>query len=200
MHKQQDLIDFRERGNLATLTDLAGLNEKSKVWEIGVWRGNWIKEIVSKYNPYIMGFEPMPQFFFEALKKFSNNHKIDLMPYGLSDRNGFCDVCLASDSTGVFAQSGEKVKIQLRNINEVIAENRIENVDLMSCNCEGGEYFLLPALCESGNISKFNFIQIQYHYYEPENITQMYEIRNMMSKTHRLRVAYDFIWEIWERI
>lgn len=198
MHKQQDLIDFRERGGLPTLTKMAMLTPESTVWEVGVWKGDWIAEIAVKYNPYVLAFEPVDNFFKQVIKRFSDNPKINIMPFGLSDRNKTQDMRLLTDSTGVFAPIGEKVEVQLREINEVIAENRITSVDLLSCNCEGGEYLILPALCQSGNIAKFKKIMIQYHYYEPENIKQRNDIWFEMSKTHRVITYYPFIWEMWE--
>ena len=78
-------------------------------------------------------------------------------------------------------------------------QNKIERIDLMKMNIEGGEYDLLDHLIETGFIRNIENIQVQFHDFVPEAKQRMMKIQKELSKTHRLTYQYIFVWENWRR-
>jgi len=59
--------------------------------------------------------------------------------------------------------AGGTVQVQLRSVVEVWHQLEIESLALLSVNCEGCEYDILPALAESGLIARVQVITLQSH-------------------------------------
>ena len=76
----------------------------------------------------------------------------------------------------------------------------INTVKLMKLNIEGGEYDILEYLIKTGNITRFENLQIQFHDIPEINGEQrMIKIQNELQKTHELEWAYrPFIHESWK--
>lgn len=53
--------------------------------------------------------------------------------------------------------------MQLRLVVECIRDLNIDQIDLMKINIEGGEFDVVPAIIESGDISKVHHLQVQVH-------------------------------------
>ena len=92
-------------------------------------------------------------------------------------------------------KEGEKIKI--KKISDIIEEQRVNNIDLMKINIEGGEYDLLPFLINENLISKINNIQVQFHNFIPNAVKKREEITNLLKNTHKNDWSYYFVWENW---
>jgi FkbM family methyltransferase len=174
------------------------LNEKSKVWEVGYWHGRWVREIVQRYNPFIFAFEPIEEWYLDGKKEFVNNSKVTMFPFGLGSSTRLQKVGVKEDATGIFCP-GKHRNIQIKSVVDFITENHIEGIDLLQCNCEGGEYEILPAMIESGLVNKFEHIAIQFHQYGEESVSRRQAIQDGLSKTHTSVFCFDWLWEFWAR-
>jgi len=92
-------------------------------------------------------------------------------------------------------KEGEKIKI--KKISDIIEEQKVNKIDLMKINIEGGEYDLLFFLINENLISKINNIQIQFHNFIPNAIKKREEITNLLKNTHKNDWSYYFVWENW---
>ena len=52
------------------------LNEKSVVFDIGGYKGNWSRKIYGKYKCEIHIFEPVASFYNYIKKRFSKNNNV----------------------------------------------------------------------------------------------------------------------------
>ena len=69
---------------------------------------------------------------------------------------------------------------------------------MIKINIEGGEYEVLEALLESGMISIFKNLQIQFHDFIIDNASERMEnIQVQLAKTHKITYQYKFVWENW---
>jgi FkbM family methyltransferase len=172
------------------------LNEQSIVFDVGGFRGEWANQIFQKYSCNIYIFEPVKSFYKTINNRF-NNEKIRVYNFGLSNKNEECEISLSEDSSSVFKTCEKSEKIELINIEKFIKENKIESVDLIKINIEGGEYDLLESMIDSGLLSVFKNIQIQFHEFVPNSKKRRNNIREHLKNTHDLTYDFEFIWESW---
>ena len=108
------------------------------------------------------------------------------------------EINLDEDGSSVHKAGSKSQTIQLRSVVDFINLNKIEQIELLKINIEGGEYEVLPALIESGLIDRIKNLQIQFHDFIPNAVQKRDAIRNDLSKTHKLTYDYYFVWENWE--
>lgn len=175
------------------------LNEKSVVFDVGGYKGEFATDIFCKYNASIYVFEPIESFFQIIQKKFSNNHKVKAYNCGLAGKDGQMQISMSDNASSVFLQSANSETIQLKSIVNFINENNIQSVDLIKINIEGGEYELLEALIENNLIPVFKNIQVQFHDFLLEDGKErMNKIQESLAKTHQITYQFEFVWENWQ--
>jgi len=190
---------FKKDGDITYLMDYP-LNEKSMVFDVGGYKGQWTSDIFSRFlsNTYL--FEPVKEFAEFSRRRFKKNKKIKVIELGLSDKTTRIDIALNGDESSVFSDSSkEKESIKLKDIKDFLDENKIKRVDLISINIEGGEYNLLKRMIESGDIDKFQNIQIQFHRIGGNYIREREWIQGELSRTHKQKYCFPFVWEAWTR-
>lgn len=180
-----------DEGGKERLVTFDFLTADSKVWEIGGYHGWWVTEIAKKYDSWAKVFEPI--WFEELNTLFYENPKIEIFDFGLSDCNGNQVIGISADGSGRFSK-GKAKSIKVRSIAEMVCEK----IDLVQCNCEGGEYEILPELIETGLIKKFRMIVVQFHYLHKNHPKMRGDIQEGLSKTHRQIICYDWKFEYWE--
>ena len=81
---------------------------------------------------------------------------------------------------------------------DFLQAHEIRAVDLAKINIEGAEYDLLDDLLDSGCITVFRNLQVQFHDFVVENAAaRMHAIQQRLAATHELTWQYPFVWENW---
>lgn len=180
------------------------LNEKSIVFDLGGYEGNFSSNLFSRSPCKIHIFEPVPNFAKNIKERFKNNKNIICNAYGLCSNNKEKIINLLGDDTSSYKDQkineSNSVNIKLKDIVEYIKENSIENIDLMKINIEGGEYEILNHLINSQKIKYFKQLLIQFHDIEIDSIKKRNDIRESLKKTHACKFCYEFVWELWVKI
>ena len=175
------------------------LNEKSVIFDIGGYLGNFSDKISKKYDSKIYLFEPSLDFYAKCINRFKNNKKIVCFDFGLGNIDGefsLSDNNEASSTVRILEKTKTK-KIMIKKITDVIEKLNLDKIDLMKINIEGGEYDLLFFLIEKNFISRINNIQVQFHNFVPDAKNKREEIINLLKKTHKNDWSYYFMWENW---
>ncbi|MDF1778544.1 MAG: FkbM family methyltransferase [Rhizobiaceae bacterium] len=191
---------FQDRGDQRLRLSYP-LDADSVVFDVGGFMGNFAEDIHNKTSCQVYLFEPSKKFHQKCVERFSKNIKISCFNYGLSSKNADAYLSDDLDGSSVFvgspgaAERDEKVKI--RDFNEVFRELRIERIDLLKINIEGGEYHVLPHLVASNLIHLVDNIQIQFHHFVSGAEKKREDIRLALSQTHKNDWCYRFVWESW---
>jgi FkbM family methyltransferase len=174
------------------------LSKSSIVFDLGGYKGNFAQEIYNRYLCKIFIFEPVKSFYKIIDDKFKDIPKVTTYPYGLANEDKELFISDSEDASSVFIDSEGSEKIKLKSILNFINNNNITHVDLIKINIEGGEYEVLEALLESGMISIFKNLQIQFHDFIIDNASERMEnIQVQLAKTHKITYQYKFVWENW---
>ena len=198
LQRQRVLPWFAANGD-ETLRLNYDLNDKSIVFDIGGYKGEFARDIFCKYNATIYIFEPIKAFFQIIQSKFVNNQKVKIHNFGLAGKDDQMQISMSDNASSVFLKTENTETIHLKSIVNFIRENNIQTVDLIKINIEGGEYELLESLIENNLISVFKNIQVQFHDFLLENGKErMNKIQENLSKTHQITYQYEFVWENWE--
>lgn len=175
------------------------LNTNSLVFDIGGYKGQWASDIYSMYNSRIIIIEPQLDFYNKISSRFANNPRIEVYPIALGNSNREELISFDADASTTFNKSkSKKEKMHFVDVLSFFNTNKIQNVDLMKINIEGGEYELLSRIIETGLVNNIKNIQIQFHDFVPNAKTEMENIQNQLKLTHKLTFQYSFVWENWE--
>jgi len=171
------------------------LNKDSIVFDVGGYKGKFIDDIYSKFKCNVYSFEPIPEFYEIIKERFKDNPKVKVYNFGLSNKTNEVSVNLKGDETSFYGK-GNKVLVNFVDINEFLNKEKINKIDLMEINIEGGEYDLLDHIIKTGIVNKINNLQVQFH----KNVKDYKKrrIQNKLKKTHNLIYEFPFIWENWK--
>lgn len=194
---QQDGLDFRIRFDYP-------LTPESVVFDVGAHDGRWTHDLINwhGFTPLMFLFEPVPNWYEQAATRFAGNNKICVYNVGLGSEYKHCQFLVdATDSyrTGAYSTTGHAVDVELRDILSVIEDLRVETIDLLAANIEGGEFELLERMIESGSISRVKNLLVQAHAVVPEAEARWAKICEGLATTHDVVYSYPFTWESWRR-
>lgn len=173
------------------------LTEDSVVFDVGGYQGDWAHEIAEKYNPYIYIFEPVLQFCSAIRKRFSDNSKVRTFSFGLLDKMKAETMSVDGDCSSLYAGNGNKAMATFMPLTNFLTALCRKHVDLIKINIEGAEYPLLRHMINTGIITMFENILIQFHVFYPDAEQIRREIRESLEKTHFPTFDYPFVWESW---
>jgi len=175
------------------------LNNESVVFDLGGYKGTWSQKIKDKFDCNIYVFEPIKSLSKGIDSLFSNESKINVYDFGLSNSNKIESISLLSDGSSVFIESNNKEEISLVSVVDFIKDNNIDKIDLMKLNIEGGEYDVLEALIESDLIDIVDNIQVQFHNFIDDADSRRDKIRKGLSDKFNETYCYKFVWENWTK-
>ena len=187
------------RGNKEYLRYDYELNSESVCLDVGGYRGEWAEAIWKKYDCWVYVYEPVPPFFESIKKKCSGNKKIQPFQFGLSDSDSTAMMSFDENASSAYRMNQNKVPVHFRDIAKVLDEQKLDKVDLIKLNIEGGEYPLLERLIETGKINRIRYIQVQFHDFVDNAVERRQMLHDAMNQTHEMVWCYPFIWESWRR-
>lgn len=194
---------FKDKGD-QTLRLNYELTESSVVFDLGGYEGQWSSDIYNKYGCTIYIFEPVKKFYQEIVARFEGNNHIKVFNFGLANSNTSCDISLSADGSSIYSnKEGNYEQITLVRAIDFLREHKIEKIDLMKINIEGGEYDLLDHLLNAGYVENITDIQVQFHDCPelPNSFERMHNIQRELAKTHILTYQYyPFVWENWHLV
>lgn len=177
------------------------LSSESVVFDLGGYEGQWASDIFSKYQPTVYIFEPVLSFFNGIVERFKYNHKIKSFPLGLGAENQSVPISIGANSSSVCRLvSDRKEMVRIIRAADFLEREKIDYIDLMKINIEGGEYDLLDHLIDSGWVGRIENIQVQFHDFVPKSRERMTSIKERLAKTHNPTWQYEFVWENWRLI
>jgi FkbM family methyltransferase len=171
------------------------LKPTSLVVDVGGYRGDWTAKILRKYGPFVTVFEPIAENV-EVLKlRFQNDYRVNICPVALEDRHMLQDIYIDQDGSSFFKETKKKETVLV----EDVGTYPLGGADLISLNCEGSEYRILPRMIQADIVKLFKNIQIQFHYNIAGAMELRDRIRQELSKTHEEQYCFPFVWESWKR-
>ena len=191
----------RDRGDATRRLDY-DLGAGAIVLDLGGYEGQWASDMFGRFACTIHILEPVPEFADRIAARFARNPRIHLHRVGLAGRSGAATLALAADASSAHAPPAPGARAQVITLvaaAEFFREQRLEAIDLMKINIEGGEYELLEHLLDAGLVSRVREIQIQFHDFVPGAEARMAAIQGRLAQTHDLTWQYRFVWENWRR-
>jgi FkbM family methyltransferase len=190
------LSEFFSRGGDSQLSYFPELTEDSVIWDLGSYTGEYSTEIYDKYRCTCYGFEPVKDLYDRSLS--NENDKIKFFNFGLGKENGTFSISVSEDESSFMLEGGKREDCKVRGIAEVFEELDVDNIDVMKLNVEGSEFDILEELLDSGLHTKVDKFLIQFHYYGRFPVYRRNKILDKLSKTHKMKFSYPFVWECWE--
>jgi len=187
------------------------LNSSSLIIEVGGNRGHDIIKFIELYNSSIISYEPLVSMWKNLTEQFKSNPKIEIHQYGLSSHARSVLIepkDIDNSGTSIFRplsslNSSLIERIQLLNIVEVIQNIRKTRtktgiIDMISINCEGCEFEIIPALILNNLTQYFRIIQFATHLSLVSDSSCVYcQIEQALQRTHQILYHYTKLWEGW---
>lgn len=190
---------FKANGDRTLRLDYDELSIESLVFDIGGYEGQWASDIYSKYRCKIFVFEPYVPYAENIKKRFRGNNDILVFEFGLANQSRDEILNISEDSSSIFKKTEHTTIIKLEEALSFFQKNRIEEVDLMKINIEGGEYDLIEHFLQVGLIQRIKNLQVQFHDFVPSANQRMKKIQEKLSETHEVTYTYEYVWENWKR-
>jgi len=173
------------------------LNENAIVFDLGGYEGQWSSDIFNMYGCWIHVFEPVDEFAQNIARRFAQNRKLVVHPFGLAEENRMIKLGLDQNGSSIFKPGTRLVNARLVRAIDFMQAYNISMIDLMKINIEGGEYDLLEHLIESGYVLRIKNIQVQFHDFVNGAEDRMRRIQAALAQTHYLTYQFLFVWENW---
>lgn len=175
------------------------LDCNSVIFDVGGYKGDWAHQIYSLYKCYIFIFEPVEEYYLHLVEKFKNNKKIKVFQFGLLDKTSELKIYNNYDSSSIYRETDKTEIINVVSFNEFVQEHKIQDIDLMKINIEGGEYALLLDVINNEQQSIIKNIQIQFHDFMDDHEYKRDYIHKQLIETHHLTYNYKYVWENWTK-
>jgi FkbM family methyltransferase len=175
------------------------INKNSLVIDVGGYEGEWAQKIYNRYHCRVIIFEPVKKYSEQIQKRFAKNKKVEVFGLGLSGRTRKEKISIDEFSSSIFKKSPKTEIIELIDIKEFCDTYKINKIDLIKINIEGGEYELLERIISSGAINIVQTFQVQFHDFVSSAEKRMERIQRELSKTHKPTYQYWFVWECWTK-
>ena len=183
-----------------------GLISKDPVFlDLGAFKGNWSKEMVTRYGGCAHLFEVQPNLVKRLKDDLGDDMRYTVHDYGLAPKNELIDVGSYDDGEGFSLSKSKSVgisnKVELKSFKDFVEQNNIKEIDVCKINIEGSEYDLLENMIENNLHMLCRNIQVEFHrqYPVPNWYNRYNSIRNNLLKTHAPTLDYYFSWQNWCR-
>ena len=174
-------------------------------------RGHDTVAFIKLYNPSIISYEPLVSMWKTLSEQFRSNPKVTIHPFGLGNRARSLLIepnDHGNAGTSIFRKltspnSTAIQKIELLNIVEVIhavrqTKTKDGMIDMISINCEGCEFEIIPALILNNMLQYFRIIQFASHTGLVQQSSCIYcLIEQALARTHESKYHYTMLWEGW---
>ncbi|CAF0984677.1 unnamed protein product [Adineta ricciae] len=186
-------------------------NSSSLIIEVGGNRGHDTVEFIKLHNPWIMSYEPLPFMAKNLSNMFKSNPKVQIFPYGLGNHARNVSIepnDYGNAGTSLYRPLSSKnssniVQVEILEIVEVIENIRRTKskngmIDMISINCEGCEFEIIPALIINNLTQFFRVIQFGSHIgLVPSGLCIYCQIEEGLERTHTTLFHYNKVWEGW---
>jgi len=187
------------------------LNSSSLIIEVGGNRGHDTIKFIELYNAYIISYEPLQQMWKDLTILFRNYSKAEFHPFGLGSHarsvllepNDFGNAGTSIFRPLTSPNSTAIQRIHLLDVVRLIREIQRKRtksgvIDMLSINCEGCEFEILPALILNDMIQHFRIIQFASHTsLVPDSSCIYCQIEQALAQTHVIKYHYRKLWEGW---
>ncbi len=174
------------------------LDTNSVVLDCGGYEGNFAKRLIDKYGCTVFVFEPIPEFYDKCQATLRQYPQAFLYMHGVGYSKRHVNMRVKGDSTGIYADSGQVIDVQLRSIGEIMRLLNLGKVDLLKLNIEGMEAETIEGMLDDGTIKKVVNLQVQPHTCMPNALTRWPEIQRHLAETHELTYCAPWCWENWQ--
>ena len=195
---QEEILRWKKDGGLELEYAFEGMYEDSIVFDVGMYKGKWAREIARRYGCTVYGFEPVKEFYKKAQDVLSEFPKVKIFNYGVGRKKYEAGIVIDDDASSLMGGKGERRIVEIVGIEEIMEKLGVKFVDLIEINIEGAEYQLLEHLIETGMILRFNRLLIQFHDIGGDEERRK-KIREKLCLTHNVIYSYDLVWDSWVR-
>jgi FkbM family methyltransferase len=202
------LGEFYRSGGNALLYDRLPVSDTDVVMDVGGYHGDWTAGMLARYGCHSELFEPTPAFVGICMSLFAANKRVRIQATALGASHRRLQFTEAASGTSAF-QAGERsarFEAQMVDVSEVLRELRQHYklpdergaIGCLKLNIEGGEYEVLEALINRGEIGSFRCLLIQFHRQPVGFLRRHQAIAQGLSLTHTCRWAFSMVWERWD--
>ena len=171
------------------------------VFDVGGFDGNFTADLLDRHDPGVVHvFEPVSGFQSAIEARFADDDRVVLHEYGLGGHTREEEIAVGGSSSSVYRSNMEgEERVEIRDVTAAVDELAYDDVKLLKINAEGAEYEILDRLIETGNVDRFEIIQVSFHHVVDDPDGRRNDIHDELERTHELKYNYDFVMEEWER-
>jgi len=189
--------------------------------DVGAFKGKYTDLILNiQKECKIILFEPQNKYYSLLKEKFKNNHNIEIIKNGLSDKETFLDLKINKhEITSTFSKFNDLnkylnykailfdsnltnmttnlEKVQVLTLDQIFEKKKIDSIDLIKIDTEGHEYEVIYGAKNS--IKNIKYILIEFHMdkiyenYDPNKVNDFLIKNNFICLK-----KFNFPFTTWE--
>jgi FkbM family methyltransferase len=189
---------FRAIGHKDFLYSNLAIKQDSQVVILGGYEGSSCLEILTRYNPRIIVFEPIEVWAQKIIElTAASKDKVQVVSKAVTSNGRDMHLFLLGDATSEKQGSvpSEVLKVTSLSVREVCRLVSYK-IDVLEVNIEGGEYEVLNELLDED--IQVGTLLVQFHKIDEESEAKREEIRLKLRKRYEPIFNIPFIWERWD--
>ncbi|WP_428516015.1 FkbM family methyltransferase [Roseovarius sp.] len=190
---------WRRQKGQARLHQYGNLVPGDVVFDLGAARGGWTDTVLDQQPAAQMHlFEPHPGLADDLKRKFAGRDHVHVHELAIGANSGTIKLWDGGEASSPVRRHGKSVEVKSMSLGDFFTHTPVDLIALMKVDIESGEYDLLPALIETGEVSRIDRLQVQFHLFEPDMKAKRDDIRTRLNRTHHCVWSYPFVWEEWQ--
>lgn len=171
------------------------LKNDSVVFEIGGYLGHFSQRVIDKFDSNMYIFEPSKIYFNFLKLKFRDNPKVKIYNFGLGAENSTEYLSIHGSGSSLYKESLTKEKVKIYKFSDFIKKSKLNSIDHIMMNIEGGEYDLLSSMIKTKSLNKCKYIQIQFHNFVDNAAHKRQQLIKKILKDYKQVYSYPFVLE-----
>lgn len=177
------------------------LDQRSIVFDVGAFMGDWSAGIADRYDAEIYAFEPSPGPVRHLEYRFARRPRVHVEAFGLGDHDHRASLALAGPGSSIYSDVSPHgfQDVPIRDVVATLDDLGLTRIDLLKVNIEGGEYDLFDRLIATGWLRRIDQILVQFHEWHPRAYLRRWQIRRALQRGHQPVWEFPWVWELWRQ-
>lgn len=178
-------------------------HEVSEVLVFGGYKGDSVDGWLNKNSgARVHTYEPVREYAAALEDRFLESD-VTVHAFGVGKGSGSRTFFIMSDATSghpgitqVSSAPHASIVVRFESVARAM-KDWPERIDIAEINIEGGEYELISALAEEGQLSQIQHVFVQFHDVGQDTDSLVGEARNHLAQSHSQVWCYEMVWEYW---
>jgi FkbM family methyltransferase len=170
-------------------------SEIKVVFDLGAFDGEFTAKMLELNVANVYAFDTNPYQVKKINARFEKSKNVRIFDFGLGCEDFYGKVIGSGAGASIQRDGGGGLIV--RQFANFVNTEKIGKIDILKINIEGAEYSLIRHLSEVDYLKNIDILQIQFHDFVDDALSQLLEMHRILSISHVLDFSFPFVWDQW---